>query len=62
MKIKQTRNGTSIKFDKPGEGLVFVAKMNESYGNYASAARLFRQAGREEDAARCDNLAKPEQP
>lgn len=48
------RNTRRIKFTRPGEGLLFIAGMNESHGNYESAAKLYRDAGDEESAKRCD--------
>jgi len=55
MRIANTgRNGRRITFTKPNEGLLFIAGMNESHGSYESAAKLYRQAGDEESAKRCD--------
>jgi len=51
------RNSRRIKFTRPGEGLLFIAGMNESHGSYESAAKLYRQAGDEEAAKRCELLA-----
>lgn len=55
------RRGHRIKFTQPGEGLRFIASMNESHHCYEAAARLYRQGGDEEAAKRCEALMpKPE--
>lgn len=57
MRIRQlSRNTRRITFQKPGEGLRFIAGMNESNGCYESAARLYREAGDEEAAKRCETM------
>lgn len=56
MKITPIRGGRRIKFTQPGEGLRFIAGMNLSHGNYKAAADLYRQAGDEEEAKRCEAL------
>lgn len=57
MKITRLgRNSRRITFQKPGEGLRFIAGMNESHGNYESAAKLYRDAGDEEAAKRCEAM------
>jgi len=59
MKITRTsKNGMRIKFTKPGEGLGFLARMNEDHGNYESAARLYRDQGDTVNADRCDDIIK----
>lgn len=56
MKITSIRGGHRIKFTQPGEGLKFIAGMNESHGSYEAAAKLYREAGDEESAKRCETL------
>ena len=51
------RRGRRIKFERPGEGLLFIAGMNENHGSYEAAAKLYRQAGDEEAAKRCEALS-----
>ena len=56
MKITRlSRNSRRITFQKPGEGLRFIAGMNEAHGEYAAAAKLYREAGDEEAAKRCES-------
>lgn len=50
------RRSKRITFQKPGEGLLFIAAINEDHGNYESAAKLYRQAGNNEAANRCELL------
>ncbi len=50
------RHGKRIKFERPGEGLLFIAQMNENHASYEAAAKLYRQAGDEEAAKRCEAL------
>ncbi len=54
MRIKQSKNGMRVSFDKPNEGVIFLAKMNESYLSFEAAAKLYRKAARVEDAERCE--------
>jgi len=56
------RHTRRIKFTKPGEGLLFIAGMNETHGNYESAAKLYRDAGDEESAKRCEARLTPKAP
>ncbi len=53
------RNSRRITFQKPGEGLRFIAMMNENNYRYEAAASLYRQAGDEEAAKRCEAMIPP---
>jgi hypothetical protein len=58
MRITNTgRHSKRITFQKPGEGLRFIAGMNENHGNYEAAAKLYREAGDKENAERCEKCA-----
>lgn len=55
MKITRIgRNGMRIKFTKPGEGVRFIAEMNERNACYESAAKLYREIGDTAAVERCE--------